>query len=232
MILQFPEEVIRMSRLERLDDFTSTETASFQKICRKLLKMTFIVREKNDEHRRDFNFIKNNQQTFSEYFRIIGYDVMCDSETGVAQLVNLASAGEDGSIQSNRKRLRLAESIVLAALWLKYEELIVSGSLTKAVIINKSELDFQLEKVGAKNKIDKRTMTDILKLFEAYNLIEVIGTVGEPDCRIRMFTSMQFSLSESQFKQLAESTAKRMTEKSRNADSDGYGIGEEGEEDE
>lgn len=221
-----------MSRLERLDDFTSTETASFQKICRKLLKMTFIVREKNDEHRRDFNFIKNNQQTFSEYFRIIGYDVMCDSETGVAQLVNLASAGEDGSIQSNRKRLRLAESIVLAALWLKYEELIVSGSLTKAVIINKSELDFQLEKVGAKNKIDKRTMTDILKLFEAYNLIEVIGTVGEPDCRIRMFTSMQFSLSESQFKQLAESTAKRMTEKSRNADSDGYGIGEDGEEDE
>lgn len=221
-----------MSRLERLDDFTSTETASFQKICRKLLKMTFIVREKNDEHRRDFNFIKNNQQTFSEYFRIIGYDVMCDSETGVAQLVNLASAGEDGSIQSNRKRLRLAESIVLAALWLKYEELIVSGSLTKAVIINKSELDFQLEKVGAKNKIDKRTMTDILKLFEAYNLVEVIGTVGEPDCRIRMFTSMQFSLSELQFKQLAESTAKRMTEKSRNADSDGYGIGEDGEEDE
>ena len=156
-----------MSRLERLDDFTSTEAASFQKICRKLLKMTFIVREKNDEHRKDFNFIKNNQQTFSEYFRIIGYDVMCDSEVGVAQLVNLASAGEDGNIQSNRKRLRLAESIVLAALWLKYEELIVSRSLTKAVIINKSELDFQLEKVGAKNKIDKRTMTDILKLFEA-----------------------------------------------------------------
>ena len=115
---------------------------------------------------------------------------------------------------------------------MKYEELIVSGSLTKAVIINKSELDFQLEKVGAKNKIDKRTMTDILKLFEAYNLIEVIGTVGEPDCRIRMFTSMQFSLSESQFKQLAESTAKRMTEKSRGADSEGYGVGEDGEEDE
>ena len=221
-----------MSRLERLDDFTSTEAASFLKICRKLLKMTFIVREKNDEHRKDFNFIKNNQQTFSEYFRIIGYDVMCDSEAGVAQLVNLASAGEDGNIQSNRKRLRLAESIVLAALWLKYEELIVSGSLTKAVIINKSELDFQLEKVGAKNKIDKRTMTDILKLFEAYNLIEVIGVVGEPDCRIRMFTSMQFSLSETQFRQLAESTAKRMAEKSRGSNSEGYGFGEDGEEDE
>ncbi len=221
-----------MSRLEQLDELTSAETASFQKVCRKLLKMTFIVREKNDEHRRDFNFIKKYHQSFSEYFRLIGYDVMCDPETGVAQLVNLASASEDGSIQSNRKRLRLSESIVLSALWLKYEELIVNGSLTKAVIINKSELDFQLEKVGAKNKIDKRQMSEILKLFETYNLIEVIGEVGEPDCRIRMFTSMQFSLSESRFKLLAESTAKRMTEKTRGSDTEGYGIKEDGEEDE
>ena len=75
-------------------------------------------------------------------------------------------------------------------------------------------------------------MTDILKLFEAYNLIEVIGVVGEPDCRIRMFTSMQFSLSETQFRQLAESTAKRMAEKSRGSNSEGYGFGEDGEEDE
>ena len=221
-----------MGRLEQLDELTASETSSFQKICRKLLKMTFIVREKNDEHRRDFNFIKKYHQTFSEYFRLIGYDIMCDIETGVAQLVNLASSGEDGSIQSNRKRLRLSESIVLAALWLKYEELIVNGSLTKAVVINKSELDFQLEKVGAKNKIDKRQMTEILKLFETYNLIEVIGEVGEPDCRIRMFTSMQFSLSDSQFRQLAESTAKRMNETVRGADAEGYGVKEDGEEDE
>lgn len=221
-----------MSRLIQLDDFTSTEVASFQKICRKLLKMTFIVREKNDEHRKDFNFIKKNLSVFSEYFRIIGYDVMCDSESGVAQLVNLASAGEDGSIQSNRKRLKLSESIVLAALWLKYEESMVNGSLTKAIIISKSDLDYQLEKVGAKNRIDKTAMKEILKLFEAYNLIEVIGEVGEPDCKIRMFTSMQFSLSESNFRELAETTAQRMREKERYAAQEGYTIGEDGEEDE
>ncbi len=221
-----------MSRLIQLDDFTSTEVASFQKICRKLLKMTFIVREKNDEHRKDFNFVKKNLSVFSEYFRIIGYDVMCDPESGVAQLVNLASAGEDGSIQSNRKRLKLSESIVLAALWLKYEESMVNGSLTKAIIISKSDLDYQLEKVGAKNKIDKTAMKEILKLFEAYNLIEVIGEIGEPDCKIRMYTSMQFSLSESNFRELAEATAQRMREKERNATQDGYTIGEDGEEDE
>ena len=221
-----------MSRLVQLDDFTSTEVASFQKICRKLLKMTFIVREKNDEHRKDFNFIKKNLSVFSEYFRIIGYDVMCDPESGVAQLVNLASAGEDGSIQSNRKRLKLSESIVLAALWLKYEESMINGSLTRAIIISKSDLDYQLEKVGAKNKIDKTTMKEILKLFESYKLIEVIVEVGEPDCKIRLYTSMQFSLSESQFRDLAETTAQRMLEKGRSAAQDGYSLGEDGEEDE
>ncbi|MCR5166245.1 MAG: DUF4194 domain-containing protein [Oscillospiraceae bacterium] len=219
-----------MSRLAQLDDLTSSETASFQKICRKLLKMTFIVREKNEEHRKDFNFIKKYQPVFSEYFRIIGYDVMCDPESGVAQLVNLASAGEDGSIQSNRKKLRLSESIVLAALWLKYEEAMVNGSLTRSIIISKAELDYQLEKVGAKNKIDKTSMREILKLFESYNLIEVIGEVGEPDCQIRLYTSMQFSLSESQFRDLAETTAQRMREKSRNAPQDGYSVDEDGQE--
>ena len=221
-----------MSRLTQLDDLTSTEMGTFQKICRKLLKMTFIVREKNEEHRKDFNFIKRYHPIFSEYFRIIGYDIMCDPESGVAQLVNLASAGEDGRIQSNRKKLRLAESIVLAALWLKYEEAMVNGSLTRAIVISKSDLDYQLEKVGARNKIDKTPMKEILKLFEDYNLIEVIGEVGEPDCKIRIYTSMQFSLSESKFRDLAETTAQRMREKSRNAEQDGYSIGEDGEEDE
>lgn len=223
-----------MSRLDLLDEFTQSDMAMFQKISRKLLKMTFIVKEKNDEHRKDFMFIKNHTDAFEEYFQIIGYDVICDTEAGVARLKNMASAGEEGSIQSNRKRLKLWESIVLSALWLKYEEMLVNGGLTQAVIIPKLELDFQLEKLGAKNKIDKTAMTNILKLFESFNLIEVIGQVGEPDCRIRMFTSMQFCLSETAFKNLAENTAARMKEKSisLNSNDGGYGMNEDGEDDE
>ena len=221
-----------MNRLSQLDELTSTELAAFQRISRKLMKMTFIVRERNDEQRRDFNFIKKYQSLFSEYFRIIGYDIMCDPESGVAQFVNLAAAGEEGSIQSNRKRLKLSESIVLAALWLKYEEAMVNGSLTKAIIISKTDLDYQLEKIGARNRIDKTTMKEILKLFELYNLIEVIGEIGEPDCKIRIFTSMQFSLSESQFRNFVETVAKRMKEENYNSEQSGYAIGEDGEEDE
>ena len=221
-----------MSRLEKLDDFTQSEKAQFQKICRKLLKMTFIVREKNEEHRKDFNFIKNNIEVFSEYFNIIGYDVIYDTDAGVARLINLASAGEDGSIQSNRKKLRLWESIVLSALWLLYEDRMVNGSLTKSVIIQKEELDFQLEKLGAKNKVDKRKMTDILKLLEDFNLIEIIGEVGELDCQIRLLTSMQFCLSDSEFRNLAEATALKMRNSKKNTDDVGLSINGDDDSDE
>lgn len=222
-----------MGRLEGLDDFTQNEMAQFQKICRKLLKMTFIVREKNEDHKKDFNFIKSNSEIFSEYFKIIGYDVIYDTDAGVARLINLASAGEEGSIQSNRKRLRLWESVVLSALWLLYEDRIVNGSLTKSVIIQKAELDFQLEKLGAKNKIDKGKMISILDLLEDFNLIEVIGEVGEPDCRIRLLTSMQFCLSESEFRRLAETTALKMRSSKKSTDEDvGFSLGEDGENDE
>lgn len=219
-----------MGRLERLDDLTQSEVAQFQRICRKLLKMTFIVREKNEEHKKDFFFIKNNSEIFSEYFRIIGYDVIYDTNAGVARLVNLASAGEEGSIQSNRKKLKLWESVVLSALWLLYEDKMVSGSLTRSVIIQKSDLDFQLEKLGAKNRIDKGRMTAILDLLEDFNLIEIIGQVGEPDCQIKLFTSMQFCLSETEFRRLAETTAAKMkTTKKNSDDNSGFSLGEDGE---
>lgn len=222
-----------MGRLEKFDDFTQSEKAQFQRVCRKLLKTTFIVREKNEEHRKDCNFIKRNSEILSEYFNIIGYDVIYDINAGVARLINLASAGEDGSIQSNRKKLKLWESVVLSALWLLYEDRMVNGSLTKSVIIQKSELDSQLEKFGARNKIDKGKMTAILDLLEKFNLIEVIGKVGESDCRIKLFTSMQFCLSESEFRKIAETTAQKMDFSKKNtADDSGFSASEEGESDE
>jgi hypothetical protein len=110
--------------------------------------------------------------------------------------------------------------------------MIVNGGLTNAVVISKSELDFQLEKLGAKNKIDKTSMINILKLFEAFNLIEVIGQIGEVDCQLRMFTSMQFCLSEAAFRNMAESAAAKMKEKSGEYDSVGYSASEDDEDDE
>lgn len=221
-----------MSRINLFDDLTQTEIAYFQRICRKLLKTTFIVKEKNEEQRKDFVFVKNHSEIFSNYFQMIGYDVICDTDSGVVRLINLASAGEGVRIQSNRKRFKLADSIVLCALWLKYEEMLINGGLTQAVVIQKSDLDFQLEKMGAKNKIDKKVMIGVLDQLEAFNLIEVIGQVGEPDCRIRLYTSMQFCLSEQAFKQMVENVATNMQIKNDvDVNVTGYNYSEDGGDD-
>ena len=219
-----------MERLSQLDNMTQSDIAQFQRVCRKLLKMTFIVREKNEEHRKDYNFIKNNSKLFTEYLNIIGYDVKYDIDSGVARLINLASAGEEGSIQSNRKRLKLYDSIVLSALWLIYEERMIKGDLKKSIIIQKADLDNQLERLGAKNRIDKGKMKAILEMFRDYNLLEIIGEIGEPDCELKLYSSMQFCLSKQAFKQLAESTAAkiRITPKISD-DESGFVLDEEGE---
>lgn len=202
-----------MAKLNDLTNYTASDKASFRKITRKLHKMTFIVREKNEEQRKDFYFINAHLQDFRDHFECEGYDVMCDPDTGVAQLVNLVASGEDG-LNSNRKMLTLEESIVLTALWLRFEDEMVNGSLTRSVIIDKVDLDYQLEQVGARNRITKTSMQKILELFESYNLIKVEGRLGDPDCRIRLYTSMQFGLSESDFRSLAEATAAKMTKSS------------------
>lgn len=223
-----------MSLLEKLDGLTTSEYAQFQRICRKLLKMTFIVREKSEEQKRDFYFAVKHQELIRSYFQIIGYDITAEETSGVVMLVNRVSAGEEGAIQSNRRKLRLQESIVLCCLWLLFADRMSSGSLTRAIIIEKAELDFQLEKFGYKNRIEKKAMEDILKLFSDFNLIEVIGKVGESDCKIKLYPSLQFCLSDTEFQKFTELTASKMQERRSKAmsENDAEALTDEEEDDE
>ena len=82
--------------------------------------------------------------------------------------------------------------------------------MTRSIIIEKAELDFELEKFGYQNKIDKKTMTDMMKLFSRFHLVEVIGQIGEPDCRIRLYPSIQFCLSETEFQRQAQLKAQKL----------------------
>ena len=46
-------------------DFTSLEKDLFQKSCRKLLKSTFIVRDKDEESKKAYHFIAKHPEPFS-----------------------------------------------------------------------------------------------------------------------------------------------------------------------
>jgi len=195
-----------MDFTEKYSNLISSDKIKFQRICRKLLKTTFIVKEKDAASRSDFFFIARNLTLFSDYFQIIGYDIAADESAGVAMIVN--NSDESGGIGTNRLRLKLYESVVLCALWLIYDNRMTAGSLG-AIVIQKNELDMEIERLGYGDKIDKNKMQSALDLFEDFDLIEVNGKVTDHDCNIKLFASLQFCLSSEDFKTFVTAVIKK-----------------------
>ncbi len=203
-----------MSIEERWNDYTSAEKDLFQKCCRRLLKSTFIVRDKDEENKRAYYFVSKKLEHFLAYFAYIGFDVVIDRDNGVVMLRNCADLSESGKIQSNRIALKKIESVVLCCLWTLYADRVRSGSLSQTILISVVDLNFELEKYGVKELIDnKRLITDILGLFAKYNLVEIKGKIGDPDCLICLYPSLPFALDMEEFLKFAENTKKRMLQK-------------------
>lgn len=195
------------------NELTSSEKDMFQKSCRKLLKQTFIVRDKDEENRKLYLFTARKPEIFTQYFSYIGFDIVVDRDNGVVMLRNCADFGENGKIQANRLALKKAESMVLCCLWTLYADRLRSGSLAQTIMISMTDLRFALEKYGLKEPLDKTAMTNILTLFSKYNLIDINGKIGETDCLIRLYASLQFALDDEEFKKFAEATRQRMMTK-------------------
>lgn len=191
-------------------DLTSSEKDMFQRSCRRLLKQTFIVRDKDEENKKLYYFAAKRPGIFTQYFSFIGFDIVLDRDNGVIMLRNCADFGENGKIQANRLGLKKAESMVLCCLWTLYADRLRSGSLAQTIFVSMTDLRFALEKYGLKEPLDKTTMANILNLLSKYNLIDVNGKIGEADCLIRLYASLQFALDTEEFKKFVEATEKRM----------------------
>lgn len=196
------------------NNYTSAEKELFQRSCRRLLKTTFIVRDKDEENKKAYYFVSKRPEPFSIYLGYIGFDIIVDRDNGVIMLRNCSDRSENGKIQSNRKALKKVESVVLCCLWTLYADHVRSGSLSPTILISVTDLNFELEKYGVKELIDnKKLITDILGLFSGFNLLDVKGKIGEADCMIRLYPSLQFALESEEFLRFAEITQKKMLER-------------------
>ncbi len=193
------------------DSYTSTEKEQFQKACRRLLKNTFIVRDKDEESKKLYFFISKKPEPFSEYFKYIGFDILVDRENGVVMLQNDRNVSESKRIRANRVQFKKIESIVLCCLWTIYADRISGGSLKKDICIPITDLRFELEKYGLKEQVDnKALMTNTLDVFRKYNLIEMIGKIGDAGCAIKIYPSIQFALNGEAFKSFIETATERL----------------------
>ncbi|MCR5743298.1 MAG: DUF4194 domain-containing protein [Lachnospiraceae bacterium] len=207
--------------------YTSGEKELFQRACRRLLKSTFIVKEKNDDSKKLYAFVAKNEDALSVYLGYMGFDVVVDRDNGVAMLTNIGSTSDSGKIQANRLRLRKVDTVVLCCLWTLYADRIHKGNLSKSIIIRLLDLKQEIEKFGFRSDFDgKVLMVEILKLFSKYNLIETSGSIGDPDYMIKIFPSIQFALDSVEFKNYVEETTKKI-KASKNITENDEGEGEE-----
>ena len=191
-------------------EFTSSEKQLFQKCARKLLKKTFIVRDKDEENRKMFYFISKNSDFFTHYFSFMGFEILVHKDSGVAMLSNIVNENISSSVAVNRFRFKKIESIVLCCLWTLLSDRLHRGSLDKVIKITLSDLNMELEKYDFKKPFDKGPLDEILKLFRKFNLIGTSGEIGDEDFTIILYPSLQFSLNENEFVSFVKDAENRM----------------------
>lgn len=209
---------------ESWDVWSAGEKDQFQSIARKLLRQTFLVRDKDEESRRNYFFLSRTLDTFQEYFGYIGFEIILDRDNGVGMLRSTVSAGEGGRMQTGHLRLRKGESLVLCCLWTIYADRVLSGTLRQTIQITLADLRMEMGKYGFQDQMDKSGMMAILNLFARYQLIGLVGQVGDEEMRILLYPSLQLAMNAEAFTRFALAAAERM--KDRQGDT---GIGEDGE---
>ena len=192
-----------MNIIETWDDFTSSDKIMFQNCCRKIMRRTFLVRDKQED-RKQYFFVVNNIDTFLNYFSFMGFEVKCDKDSGIVMLDNRAAIGDKDKLQSNRYRFTKEETIVLCCLWLLYVSRIKEGTLSSVIVIGVSDLIYELEKHDARDLVNKTALGNIFKVFKNYSLIDIEGNIGDMDCKLILYPSLQFVLDVNEFERFVK----------------------------
>ncbi|MFR7905048.1 MAG: DUF4194 domain-containing protein [Coprococcus eutactus] len=192
-----------MNIIETWDDFTSSDKIMFQNCCRKIMRRTFLVRDKQED-RKQYFFVVNNIDTFLNYFSFMGFEIKCDKDSGIVMLDNRAAIGDKDKLQSNRYRFTKEETIVLCCLWLLYVSRIKEGTLSSVIVIGVSDLIYELEKHDARDLVNKTALGNIFKVFKNYSLIDIEGNIGDMDCKLILYPSLQFVLDVNEFERFVK----------------------------
>ena len=132
------------------------------------------------------------------------FSLTTDKDNGVVMLDNCSEIGDKDKLQSNRYRFTKEETIVLCCLWLLYVSRIKEGTLSSVIVIGVSDLIYELEKYDARDMVNKTALGNIFKVFKNYSLMDVDGNVGDIDCKLILYPSLQFALDTNEFERFVK----------------------------
>lgn len=191
----------------------------FKRCVRKLLESTFIVGEKEEKL---YSFIarESNRQDISDYLRMIGFDVLVDTNIKIAMLKPYEADEETvGLKRANVVTFSTEQYHILLVLWEIYLENLghnYTNEVLKGDLIDK----LKAYEVDA----DKKDLAIALKLFKKYSIIDYDSKDNSEYAIITLYPSLQFGWDLAQFKTVTEEYIKK--------DSAEESETEDGEEDE
>lgn len=196
----------------------------FKRCIRKLLDSTFIVGDK-DEKLYAFISRESNRQDISDYLRMIGFDVLVDTNVRIATL-KLYEADEEavGLKRANVVSFTTEQYHLLLVLWEVYlenlgysdENVVMRGDLIDKIKVYEVDLD-------------KTKLSAAMKIFKKYNLIDYDVKEESEDAIITLYPSLQFGWDIAQFQTV---TAEYRKEDLAGDEEDAADIAGEEEEDE
>ena len=166
----------------------------FKRCVRKLLDSTFIVGDK-DEKLYSFISRESNRQDISDYLRMIGFDVLVDTNVKIAMLKPY-EADEDavGLKRANVVSFTTEQYHLLLVLWEVYLE---NLGYSEENVVMRGDL---IDKIKAYEvDVDKSRLSAAMKIFKKYDLIDYDLKDESEDAIITLYPSLQFGWDIAQF---------------------------------
>ena len=171
----------------------------FKRCVRKLLDSTFIVGDK-DEKLYSFISRESNRQDISDYLRMIGFDVLVDTNVKIAMLKPY-EADEDavGLKRANVVSFTTEQYHLLLVLWEVYLE---NLGYSEENVVMRGDL---IDKIKAYEvDVDKSRLSAAMKIFKKYDLIDYDIKDESEDAIITLYPSLQFGWEIAQFQTVTE----------------------------
>ena len=169
--------------MDFLEGMLQKDKDEFVRICNRLLGSCFVCK-RNETSRRDYYFITQHREKFSQYLSVLGYRLEINEEYGVVQLTNPQNY--------NRYNMKLFESVILLILRILYDEKKRELSVSYEVIINMGDIHEKFLTLKIRDKMmDKTTLRNAISTMRRFQLVEVLDKeLSNQDSRLIIYDSI------------------------------------------
>ncbi len=169
--------------MDFLEGMLQKDKDEFVRISNRLLGSCFVCK-RNETSRRDYYFITQHREKFSQYLSVLGYRLEINEEYGVVQLTNPQNY--------NRYNMKLFESVILLILRILYDEKKRELSVSDEVIINMGDIHEKFLTLKIRDKMmDKTTLRNAISTMRRFQLVEVLDKeLSNQDSRLIIYDSI------------------------------------------